>query len=176
MTEYNYELRIPKERIAILIGEKGKVKKQIETATKTSINVDSKEGDVSITGKDALGLYSAREIINAISRGFNPDIAQLLLKPDYIFEVINMTDYAKTKPTEIRLKGRVIGRAGKARELIEELTETYISVYGKTISIIGLPENVANARKAVQTLLEGGSHANVYKWLEKSRRKERMNE
>jgi len=174
MTEFSYELRIPKDRIAVLIGEKGKVKKQIQTATKTKIEIDSKEGDITITGEDALGLYTAREIINAISRGFNPDIAQLLLKGDYILEIVNIMDYAKTKPSAIRLKGRVIGRAGKSRQIIEELTETHISVYGKTISIIGLPENVAGARKAIQTLLEGGSHANVYKWLEKSRRKERI--
>ena len=174
MTEYNYELRIPKERIAVLIGEKGKIKKQIETETKTKIAIDSKEGDVSITGEDALGLYSAREIVHAISRGFNPDIAQLLLKQDYMFEVINIMDYIETKDSMVRLKGRVIGRAGKSRQLIEELTETHISVYGKTIGIIGPPENVAIARKAIKTLLEGGSHANVYKWLEKSRRKERI--
>ena len=70
----------------------------------------------------------------------------------------------------LRLKGRVIGREGKSRKLIEELTECNISVFGKTISIIGLPESAANARQAVESLLRGSTHSNVYNWLEKRRR------
>ncbi len=170
MQEYSYELRIPKERIAILIGKKGKIKKQIESATKTKIKVDSKEGDIAITGKDALGLFNAREVIKAIGRGFNPEIASLMLKGDYLFETLNIKDYAKSKEIEKRLKGRIIGREGKSRKIIEELTETYISVYGKTVSIIGLPENIADARKALEMLLKGSSHGNVFKYLEKRRR------
>ena len=45
-----------------------------------------------------------------------------------------------------------------------------ISVFGKTISIIGEFENLAVARKAIELLLSGSPHANVYKWLEKRRR------
>jgi len=170
MQEYSYELRIPKERIAILIGKKGKIKKQIESATKTNIKVDSKEGDITITGTDALGLFNAREVIKAIGRGFNPEIALLMLKGDYLFETLNIADYAKNKEVEKRLKGRIIGREGKSRKIIEELTETYISVYGKTVSIIGLPENISDARKALEMLLKGSSHGNVFKYLEKRRR------
>ena len=50
------------------------------------------------------------------------------------------------------------------------MTETYLSVYGKTISILGRPENVTTARKAIESLLAGSPHASVYKWLEKKRR------
>ena len=63
-----------------------------------------------------------------------------------------------------------IGEGGKSRKTIEDLTECYISVYGKTIGIIGEPENVAAARKAVEDLLKGSPHGNVYKLLEKRRR------
>lgn len=171
MTEYGYELRIPKDRIAVLIGKKGEMKKQIEEETKTKIRIDSKDGDVFIAGEDALGLFNAREVIKAISRGFNPEIANLLLKGDYIFESIELKGFAgKSKNTSIRLKGRVIGEGGKSRKTIEELTECFISVYGKTISIIGEPENVTAARKAVEDLLKGSPHGNVYKYLEKRRR------
>ncbi|MBW2993593.1 KH domain-containing protein [Candidatus Woesearchaeota archaeon] len=174
MKEYNYELRIPKERIAVLIGKNGKIKKQIESATKTKIAVDSKEGDISIIGKDAINLFNAREVIKAIGRGFNPEIAFLLLKGDYLFEILNIGDYAKSKQTEKRLKGRIIGRSGKSRGLIEELTETSISVFGKTVSIIGPTESVGNARKALEMLLKGSSHANVFKFLEKRRRESKQ--
>jgi len=46
------------------------------------------EGDVFVKGEDALGLYSTREIIKAIGRGFNPETAKLLLKQDYSFELV----------------------------------------------------------------------------------------
>ena len=171
MTEYLYELRIPKDRIAVLIGKEGKVKEEIELETKTKIQVDSKEGDVSISGEDALGLYSCREVIMAIGRGFNPDIARLLLKSDYCFEYIDLKEYAgKSKDALLRIKGRVIGSEGKTRRLIEELSEVHICVYGKTIGIIGLPEYAAIAREAVERLLRGSTHSAVYKFLEKKRR------
>lgn len=171
MVEYSYELRVPKNRVAVIIGKEGSIKKEIEESTKTKLNIDSKEGDVFVSGEDALGLYTAREIIKAIGRGFNPDIAKLLLKSDYVLEVVDVSEYVgKSKEAMLRLKGRVIGKEGKSRRLIEELAECNISVFGKTISIIGLPESVANARQAVESLLRGSTHANVYKWLERRRR------
>lgn len=170
MAEYSYELKIPKERIAVLIGKKGEVKKRIEEFTKTKIEVDSKEGDVFVSGQDAVNLFSVREMIKAIGRGFNPETAQLLLKSDYTFELVSITDFAKTKNDAIRLKGRIIGAEGKSRKTIEDLTDTYISVYGKTIGIIGEASAVAFARRAVESLLSGSPHSSVYTWLEGRRR------
>ena len=171
MIEFSYELRIPRDRVAVIIGKEGSVKKDIEDSTNTKLNIDSKEGDVLVSGEDALGLYTAREIIKAVGRGFNPDVAKLLLKPDYVFEVVDLSEYVgKSKEAMLRLKGRVIGRGGKSRKLIEELTECNISVFGKTIGIIGQPDSAANARRAVESLLRGSPHSNVYKWLEKRRR------
>jgi len=169
MAEYLYDTKIPKERIAVLIGKDGITKKHIESATNIKLKIDSKEGDVFLEGEDALGLYSAREVVKAIGRGFNPEVALLLLKPDYMFEMLNMLDYVKSKNHMIRLKGRVIGAEGRSRKTIEDLTETYISVYGKTIGIIGFSENVAIAKKAIESLLSGSPHSSVYKWLEKRR-------
>jgi ribosomal RNA assembly protein len=170
MGEYSYELKIPKERVAVLIGKDGEVKTAIETETKTDIKVDSKEGDVFVSGDDALGLYAAREVIIAIGRGFNPELAMILLKQDCVFEVINLNTYNKSKEAQLRLKGRVIGKEGKSRKLIEELTEAYVSVYGKTICIIGMPESAYAAKHAIEMLLAGSTHSTVYKWLEKRRR------
>jgi ribosomal RNA assembly protein len=171
MMEYSYELKIPHERVPVLIGKNGEVKKGIESDTKTKISVDSKEGDIFVYGQDALGLYTAREVIRSIGRGFNPEKAKLLLKQDYVLEVVSLNEFAgKSKNTLLRLKGRVIGKEGKSRKLIEELSEAYVSVYGKTIGIIGLPESATMAKRAVEALLRGSTHSSVYKWLEKRRR------
>ena len=168
--EFSAETKIPKERIAVLIGKSGEIKKELEEYTGTSIEVDSKEGDVKITGEDSLKIYALKEVIKAISRGFNPDISKLLLKQDYALEIIPLLDFVKHKGHFERIKGRVIGAHGKSRETIESLTDTYISVYGKTISIIGRSEGVVVAKKAIESLLQGSPHANVYKWLEKNRK------
>ncbi|MFC1728400.1 pre-rRNA-processing protein PNO1 [Nanoarchaeota archaeon] len=168
--EFSYELKIPRERIAILIGKKGQVKRDLEKETNSKIEVDSKEGDIIISGKDSIGLFSAKEVINAIGRGFNPDISKLLLKQDYMFELISLNDYSKTKNDLTRVRGRIIGSEGKSREVIEELTETYICVYGKTVGIIGLSDNVFLAKQALVSLLKGSKHASVFRMLEKKKR------
>lgn len=169
--EYSYELKVPKERIAVLIGVKGEIKQRIEEETRIKLFVDSKEGDVRLTGDDSLGLFSAREIIKAIARGFSPETALLLLKNDYAFELLNIGDYiGKSDKSATRLKGRVIGTEGKTRKHVEDLTETHISVYGKTIGIIGEVETVMLARRAIESLLAGATHSSVYKWLEKKKK------
>ena len=61
-------------------------------------------------------------------------------------------------------------RKGKSRNTIEDLTGAYISVYGKTVGIIGEMTAVPLARRAIESLIEGAQHASVYKWLEKQRR------
>ncbi|MBN1275356.1 RNA-processing protein [Candidatus Woesearchaeota archaeon] len=174
--EFSYELKIPKDRIAVLIGPKGLMKKELEEQTKTSIKVDSKEGDVRLFGKDSLALFSLREVVKAIGRGFNPEVAILLLKQDYVIEIIDVSEYSRQKSHLQRLRGRVIGADGKARVTIENLTETSIVVYGKTISVIGTTERSMLARRAVEALLDGSTHASVYKWLEKAAKRLRKKE
>ena len=171
--EFSYELKVPEERVAVLIGKDGETKKEVEEATQSKLDI-TKDGDVIITGNDGLLLYTAKDIVKAIARGFNPKIALLLLKTDYAFELIDMKDIAgKSKNTMQRLKGRVIGKGGKSREEIERLTDTNISVYGKTIGIIGEVEAVTTARQAVAMLLQGSMHKTVFQYLEK-RKKEML--
>lgn len=167
--KYQYGLKIPKERVAVLIGKGGEVKKEIEASTGVHLKIDSKEGDVFIRGEDALNLLAVREMVKAIGRGFNPEIAKLLLKPDYTLEIVQIEEFANTQNLN-RVRGRVIGTGGKARRTIETLTNTYLRVYGKTISIIGNVEDVMAARRAVENLLSGSKHGNIYKWLEKRRK------
>ncbi|PIN87942.1 RNA-processing protein [Candidatus Woesearchaeota archaeon CG10_big_fil_rev_8_21_14_0_10_32_24] len=169
-TEFTYEIRIPEERVAVLIGTEGATKKLIEEQTGCQLDI-SKEGDVTITGEDGMQLYSTKDIVKAIGRGFNPRIALLLLKTDYAFELINMTDVtSKSKNDLLRLKGRVIGKGGKSREEIERLTDTNIVVYGKTVGIIGEVSQATIARQAVAMLLKGSMHKTVYHYLERKKK------
>ena len=167
---YQYEIKIPKDRIAVLIGTNGETKKQIEKTTKSKLDIDSKEGDVFISGDDSLGLICARDIIKAVGRGFNPEIALRLTKQDYCFESLDLSDFARNLKDMVRIRGRIIGTKGKSRKIIEELTETSISVYGKTVGIIGEIDKVATAKQAIESLLNGSPHSKVYLKLERKKK------
>jgi ribosomal RNA assembly protein len=169
MEKHSQSLKIPKERIAVLIGTKGDIKKELEENTDTNINVDSEEGDVTIIGEDPLKVYTANEVVKAIARGFNPNIAQLLLKQDYSFILLDLSEICKQSEIK-RVKGRVIGKEGRSRENIERLTECNISVYGKTIGIIGRNNMAIMAKDAIESLIRGKPHSKVYAALERQRR------
>ena len=170
MPEYSHEMKIPKERIAVLIGTEGETKRKIEDSCSVRLDINSEEGDVFISGKDALMIFGAKEVVKAVGRGFNPEIALLLLKVDYSLEIISLKDIAKNKNSLKRIKGRIIGSEGKTRRVIEELMQCSVSVYGKTISLIGRDENVSIAKRAVEMIIEGSPHSSVYRFLEKKRK------
>ena len=160
------EVRIPRERIAVLIGKNGKDKKLLEKKTNTRLRVDSEEGLITIEG-EAIDVFNAKPIVKAIGRGFRPEIAEGLLVEDYILEIVNIKDFAKTKNDLVRIKARIIGRGGTCRENMEAMTKTEIVVYGKTVAIVGTIENCMIARQAIEKLLQGAKHGNVYKFVEK---------
>lgn len=159
------EIKIPKIRVAVLIGKKGTTKRKIEESTKTKLDV-SKEGHVIIEG-ESFNTYVAKLIIRAIGKGFNPDTAFTLLNEENILEVIEIKNYIKNSERQFkRVKGRLIGAQGKARNTLESLTNTDISILGKTIAIIGKVDDVDLARRAVEKLLSGSPHGKVYKFIE----------
>ncbi len=164
-------LMVPHERIGAIIGKNGETKREIETITKTKIEIDSKEGSVEITQKGAPYEYlKAFRIIKAIARGFSPEKSFRLLDDDCMFELIELRDIlGKNQSMLTAKKGRVIGNQGKARDEIERDTGANISVYGKTIAIIGKEEEVAAARKAIDMLLHGASHTAVYDSLKRKK-------
>jgi ribosomal RNA assembly protein len=169
-------IKIPGDRIGALVGPEGTVKNVIERKLSVDLQVNSETGRVQITippeAKDPTVLFRAKEIVTAIGRGFAPDHAFRLLDDDEImFEIIDLRETVGRSPSDLkRLKGRVIGKEGKTRRIIEELSEANISVYGHTISIIGYPDQSAIAREAVRMLIKGSLHGTVYRFLHKKRR------
>ncbi len=161
-------LRIPEERVSVLIGEDGETLQEVQDLTNTDIDVDGVE--VSLEG-EPLEEIRAANIVKAIGRGFAPDRALRLLEDNSDLCVIDVTEFAPTENAKERIKGRVIGRNGETREKIENDTDTEMAVYGKTVSILGNVQNVEIARQAVQMLLEGASHGTAYQYIEKNQAK-----
>ncbi|AEA47603.1 KH domain-containing protein [Archaeoglobus veneficus] len=163
------ELRIPDDRIGVLIGKEGEIKKRIEEKTGCRIKINSKTGIVTVEGEDAIGFLKAKDVINAIAHGFSPEVAMKLLEEFNVLEIIDLTDYVPDSALQ-RVKGRVIGKEGKVRKNIEDMLNVNVSVYGKTVAIIGDPEAANAAREAILMLVEGAQHSTVQRFLEKKRR------
>ena len=162
-----YEVKVPKDRLSVLIGKEGRVKQKLQDESESKIVID--DGIVTITGDDAIKLFAAHQIVRAIARGFNPEIAFNLLKQDYVLEIISLRDVVGQNQKQLeRVRSRLIGAKGKSRRVLEDLTQCYICVYGKTVSIIGDSEDIVHAHQAISMLVGGAMHRTVYKYLEKT--------
>ena len=175
MSKPNMFVRIPKERVGVLVGPDGKVKQSIEEKFMVTLDVESESGGVTLLlsekASDPSLLFKAKDTVTAIGRGFSPEHAfRLLRNDDAIFDLIDLRLLFGRSDSDIkRVKGRIIGANGKTRRLIEELTDASVVVYGHTIGLIGTFERVDVARNAVQMLIDGSQHHTVYKYLQRKR-------
>ena len=166
-------VKIPKDRIGVLIGKNGEVKAEVEKRTGVRIMVDSEEGDVTVDhskAKDPSVVLPVIDFVAAVGRGFSPEKATMVLEDDWYLEVVDIREYVGKKPAHIaRMRARVIGTKGKTRRLFEELTGVYMSVYGNTVALIGDTLQLDIARRALDMLLSGSEHSAVYRFLEGKR-------
>ncbi|HYA56190.1 MAG TPA: KH domain-containing protein [Nitrososphaerales archaeon] len=170
-------VRIPVERVGAVIGKEGGTKRFLENEMGVTLKVDGKEGVVTVKSEKALKTdpFSATRVIEAIGRGFSPQRARRLLDEGTALEVIDLRNYAGRSVNSLeRIRGRVIGLKGKSRRVIEELTACHISVYGRTVAIIGEALEVQLASEAVKSLATGSQHKTVYNSLQKARTKRKM--
>ena len=171
-------VRIPVDRVGALIGKAGKVKSQIEKACFVKLEIDSETGEVEIITDGSVSQiqpFKAVEIVMAIGRGFSPENAMKLMKEENSLQVIDLRDFAGKSPQQIeRIKGRIIGEGGRARANMENLTNTSICVYGKTVSIIGEPIQIKLAVSAISSISSGSKHGSVYGKLGANKRKQKL--
>lgn len=180
---YSKSLRIPSDRIGVLIGRRGQSKRDIEEACGVSITVDSDTGEVLIeSATDDITLlrpFTAADIVTAIGRGFSAKNAMMLLSEENRLHVINLRQFAgKSRAALMRIRSRIIGEGGRVRLNIERLGNTKISVYGKTVSVIGKQRDLRAVVAAIDSILSGGMQAVAYGRLEAANRRrkaERMN-
>lgn len=176
MTRASTFIRIPKERVGVLIGPDGRTKKSIEEKLSVELQIDGEEGDVNILMKenaaDPSMLFKAKDVVTALGRGFSPEHAFRLIRDEEA--VLDMLDlraiFGKSEADIKRVKGRIIGMNGKTRTIIEELTDAHVAVYGHTVAIIGTMEQVQVAREAIEMLIKGSMHGTVYRFLHRKRR------
>ncbi|MCK4714660.1 MAG: RNA-processing protein [Candidatus Aenigmarchaeota archaeon] len=156
------EINIPEERKPVLIGKQGQTRAELENRSGTTITIHD---SVTVEGDDPIVVMKAAEVVKAVGRGFSPEKAMLLLNEDYELRIITMQ--GESEKTIKRLMARVIGSGGATRKILEKDTNCLVSVYGKTVSLIGKLDEIDAAEKAVEELLRGRSHGYVYSRLRK---------
>ena len=171
-------IRIPTDRIGALIGKSGQVKEKIEKICHVKLEIDSESGETIIRSQgkiEDIQPFKAMEIVTAIGRGFSPDNALKLLKGENTLHVIDLREFGAKSPAQIeRIKGRIIGEGGKARKNMEALSDTNISVYGRTVAIIGETHKLKLAVEAISAISLGSMHGSVYGKLEAARRRDKL--
>ena len=171
-------IRIPNDRIAVLIGKSGNVKSKIEQLCHVSLDIDGNTGEVllkSLGDVEKIQPFKAMEIVTAIGRGFSPENALTLLKGENTLRIIDLREFAgKSSANVERIKGRIIGEGGRARRNMENLSGTHISVYGRTVSIIGDASKLRLAADAISSISHGSLHGTAYGKLEAENRREKQ--
>ena len=172
--------RIPKNRIAVLIGKHGSTRKMIEEACGASIHIESNSGDVSVIWPegeiiDPIIKMKLPDVIFAIGRGLAPKRAVQLIDDEVFLRMYDIREWVGRQPNQTRrMRSRLIGTNGRIRSLIEELTGTEMAIYGSTVLVIGNQESLALATPAIEGILQGSEHGTVLFGLEQDRKRQRI--
>ncbi|MEM0043185.1 MAG: KH domain-containing protein [Sulfolobales archaeon] len=162
--------KIPVERIQILIGRDGGNIKMLEERLRVRISIDRSLGSIYVEPVQAdtpvYNLLKAKDYIDAVGFGFDPKDAERVLEEDQILLIIDLKDQLRLPENHLkRIKGRIIGKDGRVKKNLEELSGCSISVYENTIAIIGDVESANAVKEAIQLIIEGREHSTVYRHL-----------
>ncbi len=168
------EVERPENMEHLLIPEKRtrqflEIAEDLGERLKCSLTVEN--GNEVIIKGEPFDEFNAKNVVQAFARGFEPKTAEKLLKENYFSKYVDMKDFLKNEEQVRRIKARIIGREGKTKLYIEEISGALISIYGNTIGIIGTIGELEIASAALQVLLEGGTHKKAYSIMERMRRK-----
>ena len=142
-----------------------------ELRKRTNCKISMEDGNSIAIDGEPYDEYNAKNILQAMARGFKLSAALKLLTENYFFESIDIGDIAPNKEKLKRIKARVIGTDGKAKLYMESVSGAAIEISGDTISIIGNIEEIRVAKAGINILLDGGKHNTAYMVMEKERRK-----
>lgn len=148
------------------IKEIKKVKEELEKKLDIKINLKRKVAEIE---GPPLNEYEAGIILDAVSFGFSAKKAILLLDSDITFRKINIKDFTRRKNL-YDVRARIIGKEGKIKRTIEELSDCELVLHENTLGIIGSAEGIETATTALTSIIKGAKAANVYGYLEKVNR------
>src|SRR5580692_3436621 len=116
-------------------------KRSIEKLTRAKVDIDPEDEEIMVSAPDEADpgiVLKARDIVIAIGRGFSPERAFRLLRDDSYLGLVDIKGVSgkRGKKSIWRIRSRLIGENGRARERLEELSGCFVSIYGNTVALI----------------------------------------
>ena len=146
--------RVPKDRIAVLIGASGSTAKSLRySAGCKELNIDSVSGDVEVVwgevgSYDPIKAMKLPNVIKAIGRGMAPKAALRLFEDQNFFEMVDLRDYVgKRSNQQRRIRSRIIGSQGKIRKLTPR----------ECLRLMGFPDNFKQVVSDTQLYRQTGN-------------------
>lgn len=131
---------------------------------KLKINLFLKRKEVFIRGEE-YDEFLVEKILSAIDFGFDVEDALLILE-DYDFVVINIKNFTYKNNLE-DVRGRIIGKKGKALEVIENLSGAKILLKRNKVGILADVDHLKKVEEAIKSIIRGSKHGKVFSFLEK---------
>jgi len=171
--------RIPQDRIAVLIGKGGETRRMLEEACGATLEIDSKNGEVMADwgegSVDPIVRMKMPDVIVAIGRGLAPKRAVQLIQDEIFLKMYDIREWVGKQPNQTRrMRSRLIGRNGRIRSLIEEISRCELAIYGSTVLVIGDEDGLALAAPAIEGILRGSEHSTILHGLEQDRKRQRL--
>ncbi|MFL2961333.1 MAG: KH domain-containing protein [Candidatus Thalassarchaeaceae archaeon] len=165
-------------RIAVLIGKGGQTRKMLEEASGAKLDIDSRTGEVMAVWEeepDPVVRMKMPDVILAIGRGLAPSRAVQLIRDDIFLRMYDIREWVGRQPNQTRrMRSRLIGRNGRIRSLIEEISNCEMAIHGSTVLMIGDQDGITLAAPAIEGILSGSEHSTVLHGLEQDRKRLRM--
>ena len=131
MSKPSMFVRIPKERVGVLVGPDGKVKQKIEAKLMVELEVESEAGGVKIMLSEKAGdpslLFKGKDVVTAIGRGFSPEHAfRLLRNEDDIFDFIDLRAVFGRSESEVEnILGKKAGILNFWRKVVGQIQKEF---------------------------------------------------
>lgn len=149
----------------LIFDKPGKIRKnlpELEKRLNVKINYEGKK--ITISG-NSIDEYEASMVLEALNFGFPLKSALSLKDEEMMLTIIPIKRVSRRKDLEV-VRGRVIGREGKTKRTIEDVSNCEIALKNNEVAIIGSAESIEEAKAALTKLISGAKEANVYKYLE----------
>ena len=150
----------------VVVENFGKIKKAVPAIeNKVKVNIGFGKNGVSVGGSE-LNEYLVEKVLRAVDFGFDVEDALLLVDEDFVLEFVSVKSHTRRKNLR-DVRARLIGTGGKARKTIENLTGAVIVIHGNRVGVIVDSEHLDAVVQAIESLIQGAKHGNVFARLEK---------
>jgi len=150
----------------VIVENMRKVKKAVpRIEDKVKIKISFGKSNVTIRGNE-FDEFLVEKIISAVDFGFDVEDALLLINKDFVLEFIDIKEHTRRKNLK-DVRARVIGTHGKARKTIEKLTGAVLVIHDNDIGVIVDSVHLDAVIQALESLIRGAKHGNVFSYLEK---------